>query len=118
MAIPITPVRGYRALTQDEINEMNRLKAAERDALEALNEAFDRVGIDGLDMRWLAIARSHIEQGFMCAVRAIAKPETLEPAWVQLPMAGRKPTRVAPAASVSDELHQIADDKQNGGLRR
>lgn len=116
-----TPIRGYRTLSQDELNEINRLKAAEHDSLEALNEAFERLGIDSLDMRWLAIARSHLEQGWMAACRAIARPESLDPAWMQLPLAGRKPPRAAPAeasVTVSEELHRLADEKQNGGPRR
>jgi hypothetical protein len=30
---------------------------------------------EGIDQRWVAIAKTHLQQGFMAATRAIAQPE-------------------------------------------
>ncbi|OKP27621.1 Acb2/Tad1 domain-containing protein [Serratia fonticola] len=51
-------------------------------AMEELTDLGSLVGdyLDGLaenpdiDPRWLAIARTHLQQGFMAAKRAVAKP--------------------------------------------
>ncbi len=37
-------------------------------------EGLERV--DGVDKRWLAVAKTDLQKGFMAAVRAVAKPET------------------------------------------
>lgn len=66
-------IKGYRDLTQEEINLMNEGK-----------ELADKVGgyIDRLEMlaftdkRWVAIGKTHLQQGFMAAIRGIAKPTT------------------------------------------
>ena len=64
-------ITGYRDLTQDEINLMNMVKglAAKAGAeLEIVNNASD------IDKRWVAIARTHLQEGFMALTRAIARP--------------------------------------------
>jgi len=67
-------ITGYRELDQDEINLMNVVKA-----MEAATMKF----VEGLQMgtplvadaRWLAIAKTDIQKGFMALGRAIARPE-------------------------------------------
>ena len=64
---------GYRDLSQEEIDLMNMVKglAAKAGAeLEIVNSATDT------DKRWVAIARTHLQEGFMALTRAIAKPTT------------------------------------------
>ena len=65
-------IKGYRDLSQDEIDGMNRLKALEQEVLDVLG-ATQPPEVDG---RWNAIARTDLEKGFMAAIRAIAKPNT------------------------------------------
>jgi hypothetical protein len=66
-------IRGYRDLTQDEIESMNKCKSVAVqvgqlcDAVEAL---------PGVDKRWVAIGRTDLQKGFMALIRGIAKPET------------------------------------------
>ena len=66
-------IKGYRDLSEGEIKAMNAVKSeAERigllvEELEANTE---------LDARWVSIAKDHLQQGFMAAVRSIAKPTT------------------------------------------
>ena len=66
-------IKGYRDLSEGEIKAMNAVKAeAERIGLlvEELEANTD------LDARWVTIAKDHLQQGFMAAVRSIAKPTT------------------------------------------
>lgn len=69
-------IQDYRGLRQDEIDAINEIKQAEL-ALGKLWESI--MDADGesfsADGRWMSIARTHFEQGFMAFVRAIAKPE-------------------------------------------
>lgn len=66
-------IKGYRDLTELEINLMNACKEhAIRigDTIEALERT------EGIDKRWLAIAKTDLQKGFMALIRSIAKPET------------------------------------------
>jgi len=66
-------IKGYRDLSQEEIDLMNEGKAlAEQcgafiDKLQAHTDT---------DKRWVAIGRTHLQEGFMAAIRGIAKPTT------------------------------------------
>ena len=66
-------IKGYRDLSEGEIKAINAVKSeAERIGLlvEELEANTD------LDARWVSIAKDHLQQGFMAAVRSIAKPTT------------------------------------------
>lgn len=66
-------IKGYRDLSQHEIDSMNAVKSeGERldNLIKELSENPD------LDQRWVSIAKSHLQQGIMAAVRSIAKPES------------------------------------------
>lgn len=65
------PVTGYRVLTQGEVDAMNQLKATEREVLHDLEIA---ALLPGVDQRCIALAKTNLQQGFMWAVRAIARP--------------------------------------------
>ena len=64
-------IKGYRDLSQEEINAMNAVKAKAEEvgtlisSLEAMADS---------DKRWVAVAKTDLQKGFMAAVRAIAKP--------------------------------------------
>lgn len=68
-----TPITGYRELRPDEIALMNENKSLE-------NVVGDQVakvkGTLGIDQRWVAIARTHLQEGFMALNRAVAQPES------------------------------------------
>ena len=65
--------QGYRDLGQEEIDLMNEVKAK---GVE-LGELVDKLmATDGLDKRWIAIGKTHLQQGCMALVRGIAQPET------------------------------------------
>jgi len=66
-------IKGYRDLTQEEIDDMNEVKSFGEqigkfvESLETRSET---------DKRWLAIAKTDLQKGFMSLVRSIAKPES------------------------------------------
>ena len=68
-------IAGYRELDSIELAAINELKALETTVLARLLALRNQCNHDN---RWLAMARTHFEQGFMAAIRAIAKPETVE----------------------------------------
>jgi len=63
--------KGYRDLSQLEIDGMNSIKVLEVDT----GELFKQINtIDGVDQRSLALAKTKLQEGFMWFVRSIAKP--------------------------------------------
>ena len=70
-------IAGYRELTQDEIDCMNKVKALGvelgklHDYLAATNA---QTANHQIDMRWLSIGKTHLQQGIMAWVRAVAQP--------------------------------------------
>lgn len=64
-------VKGYRDLSQQEIDAMNSIKLAEQD----IGQLFQQVrAIDGVDQRVMAIAKTQLQQAFSWLVRAVAQP--------------------------------------------
>ena len=65
-------IKGYRELSQGEIDLMNAVKelAAEVGCLvAAIGESQDA------DKRWVSIAATELQQGFMALTRSIARPD-------------------------------------------
>lgn len=84
-----TKVQGYRSLSDVETNQMNNFKKLSRAFVSEIDrvirETKDRMSgpamqsteqreADGAALRWLAIARTQVQQGTMAACRAVAKP--------------------------------------------
>lgn len=76
-------IKGYRELSQGEIDVMNEIKAKAKEVgdlverLEAHAKMSSAEGFEGtaFDGRWVAIAKTDLQKGFMSLTRAIAKPE-------------------------------------------
>lgn len=69
-------IKNYRELSQTEIDLMNESKELEQNVL-AFIERLKKVNADQaveIDMRWLNIGLTHLEQGFMAVTRSVAKP--------------------------------------------
>ncbi len=66
-------IEGYRELTQAEIDTMNYIKNMAKQ-VGGLVEDLERDDILP-DPRWLAIGKTHLQEGFMALTRAVAKPE-------------------------------------------
>lgn len=65
------PVAGYKAQSQDNVDLVNRNKKLEELVLRVIDELQSNSNCDG---RWVSIARTDIEKGFMALNRAIFKP--------------------------------------------
>lgn len=65
------PVAGYRPQDDTALHLVNVNKHLEERVLRRLDFLAD---VPEVDKRWLAIARTQIEQGFMAMNRAIFKP--------------------------------------------
>jgi len=65
-------IKGYRELSPDEIARMNAVKNLGGD-LGIMVAAMEQD--PNCDKRWVAIGKTHLQQGLMALTRAIAKPE-------------------------------------------
>lgn len=70
-------IKGYRDLTQDEIDCMNKIK----NLGEELGKLYDYLAATNantanhqIDMCWLNEGRTDLQKGIMCWVRAVAQP--------------------------------------------
>ena len=66
-------ITGYRELSQDEINAMNKSKELASQAGDFIDE-LEKNGY--VDKRWLAIAKTDLQKAFMSLTRSVAKPST------------------------------------------
>ncbi len=67
------PITGYRTLSQAEVDLMNEGKALAAQVGAFIDKLKATEGIDG---RWVAIGQTQLQQGFMAAIRGIARPTT------------------------------------------
>ena len=67
-------IKGYRDLSAAEIADINDTKALAEKVGDLCKE-FEQER-PAVDKRWLAIARTDLQKGFMALVRSIARPET------------------------------------------
>lgn len=69
------PVAGYVSQKSEAVQMVNYNKQDE----ERILRTIDQYGMNpDVDKRWLSIAKTHIEQGFMAMNRAIFKPQRIE----------------------------------------
>jgi len=67
-------IKGYRDLSQDEIDLMNEIKAIGvqlGDLVQALREHGG-----SLDQRWISIGATDLQTGLMALTRGVAQPTT------------------------------------------
>lgn len=68
------PVKGYTDQSDSKVALVNQNKELEERVLRQLDDMQN----SGLyDPRWIAIARTNIEQGFMAMNRAVFRPERI-----------------------------------------
>lgn len=68
------PVSGYTAQSDVKVRLVNANKETEESLLRCLDVM---TGNEEINKRWLAIARTHFEQGFMAMNRAVFDPERI-----------------------------------------
>lgn len=66
-------IKGYRDLSENEITLMNDAKSKAEDIGKLIDVLAENSSID---KRWLAIAKTDLQKGFMSLIRAIAQPTT------------------------------------------
>lgn len=65
------PVKGYRDLTQAEVDLINEIKGVG----EQLGELVAKVrATNGIDQRWASIGATDLQTGLMALVRSVAQP--------------------------------------------
>lgn len=73
------PVTGYTTQPPEKVAVVNQNKRIEESVLRQLDLMQDAAVDMGFDARWLAIARTHIEQGFMAMNHAVFRPRRPTP---------------------------------------
>ncbi|MGL5728091.1 MAG: DUF7681 family protein, partial [Plesiomonas sp.] len=66
-------ITDLRELSEEEYFAMSSIHDLSNH-VDALISAMEE--IEGIDKRWLSIAKTDLQKGFMSAVRSIAKPES------------------------------------------
>lgn len=66
-------IKGYRDLSEEEIAQMNHVKELGEQVADMIRDLSVN---ESTDKRWVNIAKTHLQQGFMAAVRSVAKPES------------------------------------------
>lgn len=64
-------IKGYRDLSQVEIDLMNEGKELASKVGDFISKLQAN---ENLDQRWVSIAKTDLQKGFMSAIRSIAKP--------------------------------------------
>lgn len=70
-------ITGYRTLDAAEIEAINKVKAVGKTVEDLIADVLTKAVMPGAhmpDQRWVSIGRTHLQEGFMALVRAIAKP--------------------------------------------
>lgn len=66
-------ITGYRQLSESEVALMNEGKALSAACGEYIAKLRAK---ESLDQRWVSIGATHMQEGFMAAIRGIAQPTT------------------------------------------
>lgn len=74
-------IKGYRDLSQKEIDLMNKIKNKASEVGELVEELESTMcaleaGTDNPDAGWVIAGKLDLQKGFMSLVRSIAKPES------------------------------------------
>ena len=69
----MTDIKGYRTLTENEIQSINYVKSIGSDIESLVNQL---KLLPDVDQRWISIGATQLQQGLMALTRAVAKPTT------------------------------------------
>lgn len=75
---PVTPVAGYRPLDAEQLALMNENKLLEELVLRQVDRHV-RETSQNIDQRFVSLARTHFQEGFMALNRSVARPQRLNP---------------------------------------
>ena len=65
-------IKGYRELSQEEIDLMNEIKTKGAELGELVQKLENS---QETDKRWVEFGKTDLQKGLMCLTRSIAKPE-------------------------------------------
>lgn len=65
-------IKGYRELTEQDVELVNLIKEAEIQVGKIWHVVLDQ---NAVDRRWTSVAKTHFQEGFTALVRAVTKPE-------------------------------------------
>ena len=66
-------IKGYRDLSQEEIDLMNEAK----ELAEQVGDLVTKINMSNVtDKRWSSIGQTDLQKGFMSLIRAVAQPTT------------------------------------------
>jgi hypothetical protein len=63
-------ITGYRDLSENEIELINRIKEVGGDLMDLIID----LGVPTYDQRWVNIGKTQLQQGIMALVRSVAQP--------------------------------------------
>ncbi len=72
----MSDIIGHNTLTEDELVAINEIKELAIKCGEAVEKLESEGQLLQIDKRSLSLAKTNLQQGFMWATRAIAKPTT------------------------------------------
>ena len=65
-------IKGYREVSEEQLTVINGLKTLSEGVGDVVDEMRTQ---EAIDQRWVSIAATHLQQGFMALTRAVAKPD-------------------------------------------
>lgn len=65
-------IKGYRHLPKETVDQVNHNKEVEENLLRLTDQYILHADID---KRWMSIARTHFEEGFMALNRSLTRPQ-------------------------------------------
>jgi hypothetical protein len=68
-------IKGYRELTQAEIDLMNKIKEKAAEVGDLVAELEDWAGGSPAEPGWVQLGRDDLQKGFMSLTRSVAKPD-------------------------------------------
>lgn len=72
------PIKGYRPLQPEMVELANKNKLIEELALRQLDRHVRNHDSKEIDQRWVSLARTHLQIGFMALNRAVFQPTRIE----------------------------------------
>ncbi|WP_336165519.1 DUF7681 family protein [Acinetobacter ursingii] len=66
-------ITGYKQLSDEQVADINDVKECANLVGDIVAEFINK---ESIDQRWVAIAKTHLQQGFMALTRSIANPDS------------------------------------------
>ena len=77
---PPVAVAGYTAQPPEKVELVNRFKILEERILREIDALYGSIGEDNspaYDLRWVSIAKTHFQEGFMALNRSVFQPQRI-----------------------------------------